>query len=225
MFFDGLEVTLLPVLFLVGALGLYCLGFLLDWSFQLQYGTFLQFFHVVSCWTGQQSFAFLSVLADIGRVMQTLMLFDRPNLEALLLAFGQGLLNIPAELYLIIKEIIGLKLLIVIVYFLRFEQEWYVPEAAQLGVLHKDDAHVVAPKTVLQCFVNDDLIKQDLVCRPYFDSIVESASEDELQIRAITHSNDIVLVVDRLTVEHYRRLLPVIYKLGELEQSLLEDYR
>lgn len=178
MFFDGLEVTLLSVLFLVRALGLYCLGFLFYWSLQLQYGTFVQFFHILSCWTRQQSFAFLSVPADIGRVMQTLMLLDRPDLEALLLAFGQSLLDIPAELYLIIKEIIGLKLFIVIVYFLRFEQEWYVSEAAQLGVLNKDDAHVIAPKTVLQCFVNDDLIKQDLVCRPYLDSIVEPACED-----------------------------------------------
>ena len=87
------------------------------------------------------------------------MLLDRPDLETLLLAFGQRLLDISAELYLIIKEVIGLELFVVIVYLLRFEQQRDVSEAAEFGVLHEDDAHIVAPKAVPQCFVYDDLVK------------------------------------------------------------------
>ena len=91
---------------------------MLNWGFQLQYSTFVQLFQIVSGWTCEQPFTFLSVFADIGRIMQTLMLFDRPDLETLLLAFGQRLLDISAELYLIIKEVIGLELFVVIVYLL-----------------------------------------------------------------------------------------------------------
>lgn len=107
--------------------------------------------------------------------MQALMLLDRPDLEAFLLAFGQSLLNISTELYLIIKEVIGLKLFIIIFYLLWIEKQRYVSEAAKLGILHKDNAHIIAPKTVLQCFIYDDLVKQYFIRCPNFDSVIKSA--------------------------------------------------
>lgn len=68
--------------------------------------------------------------------MQTLVFLYGPDFEALFLAFGQGLLDISAEVDLIIKEVVGLKLFIVIAYFIWFEQQRDVSEAAELGVLH-----------------------------------------------------------------------------------------
>jgi hypothetical protein len=76
----------------------------------------------------------------------------------------------------------------------------YVSQTTEFGILDEDDAHITSPKAILEHLVENDLIEQYLVSSPYFNAIVLPSSKDQLKIRAIAHHNDLIFVVDGLSI-------------------------